>query len=188
MNGSRGRVWEGSGRGGDGIGWHGTAGSGVEIGWSRDRWGEPAPSDTGQHVKQGTHNPWERAGGGCCRSRAAACARTCGARGSGTCCSRTGRWARPALRLAAWVASEVWWSARTAGRGRPGAAVCRTAGLPGFVLEGRRQARKYAMLELGVPGVLRDERLGHRPVGVRGVCAQHPGAMHALLLTGLRRL
>lgn len=44
------------------------------------------------------------------------------------------------------------------------------------------------LIELGVPDVLQNERLGHRPAGAAGLYSHSTPAMHTRMLTALQDL
>lgn len=58
----------------------------------------------------------------------------------------------------------------------------------GLRLQDLRHTHKTMLIELGVPDVLQDERLGHRPASVQGVYAHATPAMRARLIEGLQQL
>ena len=58
----------------------------------------------------------------------------------------------------------------------------------GLRFQDLRHTHKTMLIELGIPDILQDERLGHRPAGVQGVYAHSSPAMHAQLTAGLQRI
>jgi hypothetical protein len=56
------------------------------------------------------------------------------------------------------------------------------------VFQDLRHTHKTMLIELGVPEMLQNERLGHHPAGAAGLYAHSTPSMHENLLTGLQHL